>query len=129
MASNLDGPGQIKMETLATATEGAQRLHSLVERMGVAVRSQQPTANYAMQVRRAATPLAGLLKGQFAVVADVVSGIIIVASRGGSEQVRLRALREGVASLKAQLEIAEIKVKEKHTLGEDEDAEADGAAS
>jgi hypothetical protein len=41
----------------------------------------------------------------------------LASSRGASEQMRVRALREGVAQVKAALEIAVAHVKEKHDLG------------
>jgi hypothetical protein len=38
----------------------------------------------------------------------------LAATRGGSEQMRVRALREGVASLRQGFEIAQRKVREQH---------------
>ena len=72
-----------------------------------------------MQIVRAATPLVGLLKPQFGTVADVVSALLLVVSRGGGEQAKVRALREWVAQLRMQLEIAVTKTKEKHAIAGD----------
>jgi hypothetical protein len=116
MASQLDGAGQAKMATLEDATLQLQRLHGIVERMAIAVRGQQETSSFRQQIHRAATPLVGLLKPQFALIADQVSGLLLVASRGGGDQARLRALRESVAQVRMQLEIAVTKVKELHAL-------------
>jgi hypothetical protein len=66
----LDGAGLAKMATLEEATAALQRLHGIVERMGIAVRSQQNTAQFGMQIRRSGAPLVGLLKGQFGMIAD-----------------------------------------------------------
>jgi hypothetical protein len=115
----LDGAGQVKMETLEEATAQLQRLHGIVERMAVAVRTQQDTAQFGAQIRRAGAPLAGLLKGQFGMIADQVTAMLLVATRGGGEQNKLRALRECVAQLRTQLEIAVARTKEKHTIPED----------
>ncbi len=116
MASLLDGAGQIKMATLDEAMLYLQRLHGQVEQLAFAVKNQQSTGNFRGPFQRSATPLVGLLKPQFGSVADVVTGMILVASRGGSEPTRVRALREAVAQLRMQLEIAMNKVKEKHAV-------------
>ena len=51
----------------------------------------------------------------------------LAATRGGSEQMRVRALREGVASLRQALEIAERKVREQHsTVAEGHSPEGGG---
>ena len=71
------------------------------------------------QIQRAATPLVGLLKGQFGMISDLVTALILVLSRGGSDQSRLRSLREFVGQIRTALEIAVNKVKEQHTSGGD----------
>jgi hypothetical protein len=124
----LDGAGSAKMATLETALANVQRLHSLVERMAVALRSKEPLSNYVPQVKRTATPLVGLLKGQFGMISDQATALILVASRsGGGDQQRVRGLREGVAQIRQALEIAVAKVREKHTL--DESSKGSAAAS
>lgn len=116
MASQLDGPGQVKLATLDEALLQLQRLHAIVERYAMAVKTQGETGGFRQQLTRVATPLGGLLKPQFGMIADVVTAFVLAASRGGSEQMKVRALREGVAQIRAQLEIAVHKVKEKHTI-------------
>lgn len=115
----LDGAGLAKMETLDEATAGVQRMHAIVERMAMAVRSQQNTAQFGMQLRRSGSPLVGLLKGQFGMISDQVSALLLVATRGGGDQAKLRSLRETVAQIRIQLEIAVAKTKEKHAVAED----------
>jgi hypothetical protein len=114
----LDGAGVAKMETLEEASAAIQRLHSIVERMAIAVRAQQDTTQFGAQIRRTGSPLVGLLKGQFGLIADQVSALLLVASRSGGDQVKLRSLREAVAQLRTQLEIAVTRTKEKHTIDE-----------
>jgi hypothetical protein len=118
MASQLDGAGQMKMVTLDEALIHLQRVHAIVERYGIAVRNQQETGSFRMQITRAATPLVGMLKSNFGQIADLVSALILASTRGGGEQAKLRALREYVAQVRTQLEIATTKVKEKHGLSD-----------
>ena len=122
----LDGAGHAKMETLDEANAAVQRIHGIVERMAMAVRSGQDTGQFGAQIRRAASPLVGKLKGQFGMIADQVTALTLIATRGGGEQVKLRSLREGVAQIRIQLEIAVTKTKEKHAMAEDS---AGGAGS
>jgi hypothetical protein len=110
----LTGIGSQLVQTLDTAAGHLQRLHGIVEKMAMAHKLQQPTAPFGQQLRRAATPLVGLLKGQYGVLADQVSGLILVATRGGNEQRKVMALREGVGQLRQQVEIAVNKVYEHH---------------
>ncbi|MEO6447292.1 MAG: hypothetical protein ABIZ91_12090 [Gemmatimonadaceae bacterium] len=116
MASLLDGAGQIKMATLEAAVIIMQRLHGQVELLAVSVKNQQPASGFRGPFQRAATPLVGLLKSQFGSVADIVTGMLLVAGRGGNEQAKVRALRESVGQLRMQLDIAMNKVKEKHAV-------------
>ena len=112
----LTGIGSQLVQMLDDAAGHLQRLHGIVEKMAMAHRLQQPTAPFGQQLRRAATPLVGLLKGQYGVLADQVSGLILVATRGGNEQRKVMALREGVGQLRAQVEIAVNKVYEHHAV-------------
>ena len=114
----LDGAGLAKMATLEEATAALQRLHGIVERMAMAVQSQQNTAQFGMQIRRSGAPLVGLLKGQFGMISDQVTALLLVATRGGGDQAKLRSLRELVAQIRTALEIAVAKTKEKHAIEE-----------
>ena len=116
----LDGAGAAKMETLEEASTHLQRLHGIVERMAMAVRSQQSTAQFGAQLRRAGAPLVGLLKGQFGMISDQITAMLLIATRGGGDQNKLRALRESVAQIRIQLEIAVAKTKEKHAVPEED---------
>ena len=120
----LDGAGHAKMETLGEATAAVQRIHGIVERMAIAIRSQQDTMQFGQQIRRTASPLVGLLKGQFGMIADEVTALVLIATRSGGDTVKLRSLREAVAQLRIQLEIAVAKTLEKHTIGEEKQSDA-----
>jgi len=74
------------------------------------------------QMRRAGSPMVGLLKGQFGMIADQVTALLLVSTRGGGEQTKLRSMREGIAQVRTALEIAIAKTKEKHTVSNEPDA-------
>src|SRR5688572_8559841 len=112
--TQLTGAGTQLVHTLEEAATHLQRLHGIVEKMAMAHKFQQPTAPFGQQLRRAAAPLVGMLKAQYSVLADQVSGLILVATRGGNEQRKVSALREAVGQLRAQIEIAINKVHEQH---------------
>jgi hypothetical protein len=118
-----------KMETLETASAQLQRLHGLVEAMAMAVRAQQNTSQVGAQMRRAGSPMIGLLKGQFGMIADQVTALLLAATRGGNEQVKLRSMREGIAQVRTSLEIAIAKTREKHTMDDAADGKAGGTRS
>ncbi len=113
-SSQLDGAGMAKLKTLEEAATGIQRVHALVERLALEVKQGGNAGPHIHTIRRALDPLVGLLKPQFGMLSDQVASVNLVATRGGSEQMRVRALREGVASLRQGLEIAERKVREQH---------------
>lgn len=117
--AKLDGAGQSKMATLESATMLVQRLHGLVEAAAMQVKAQQPIAVFGPQFRRAATPLVGLMKGQFGMIADLVSNLILVGTRGGGDQAKIRTMREGIGQLKMQLELAANQTKDKHAVIEE----------
>ena len=117
----LNGAGTQLVTMLDDAQTHLQRLHGIVEKMGMAVKMQQPTAPFGQQLRRAAGPLVGLLKLRYAMLADQVTGMILMATRGGNEQRKVSALREGVGQLRAQLEIAMNKVYEQHAVAQKEE--------
>ena len=115
----LDTAGLNKMRALDDATLQLQRIHGLVEQYAMALKRNQPTGAFVMNLRRQLPALAENLKGYFGMVADQVTGVNLAASRGSSEQVRVRALREGVAQIRQSLEIAAAQTKDKHARPED----------
>jgi hypothetical protein len=121
-ASKLDGAGVQKMNTLDEAATQLQRLHGIVETYALALKRNQPTSLYGMQIKRAIAPLVGLLKPQFGLISDQAAALTLVAGRGGSETAKLRQLREGVGALRQQLEIAVVRVKDNHAVKEESPA-------
>jgi hypothetical protein len=114
MDSKLDGAGTAKMATLEAAQAHVQRLHSVVEQIAIAVKGQKPIGPMMPQVRRYAMPLVGLLKSQFGLISELVSAFMLQSTRGGNDKVRLRSLREGVAQIRVQLDLAVAKTIELH---------------
>jgi hypothetical protein len=115
----LDSAGQNKMKTLDEALLHIQRIHGIVEQYGMALKRNQPTNVFMMNLRRQLPSLAANIKNQFGMISDQVTAMMLGASRGASEQVRLRGLREGVAQVKQALEIAVTQTKEKHMVRDD----------
>jgi hypothetical protein len=118
-SKKIDGAGTEKMKTIDEAFIQLQRLHGVVEQYALSLKQNKPTSLYGMQVKRCLSPLVGLLKPQFGLISDQVAAINLVAGRGGSETTKIRMLREGVGSLRQQLEIAIVRIKENHAV-EDE---------
>jgi hypothetical protein len=112
----LDGAGVQKMKTLEAALLTLQQIHGMVERMAVEAKAQKGVGVIPQQIKRVAGPLQGQLKGQFGLIADQVSAMILATGRGGGEQTKVRALREYVAQIRTALEISTAKVKEQHAV-------------
>jgi len=47
-----------------------------------------------------------------------VTALLLIATRGGGDQAKLRSMRELVAQIRTALEIAVAKTKEKHAIEE-----------
>lgn len=124
---SIDGPGQAKLQQLETAASVAQTLHGMIETYAIAVRAGSPTTAFPQQLKRAATPLVGLLRSQFQLLADLSSDLILIATRGGgADQARLRALRERVGQLKAGIELAVTSTRAKHAVDDKPDSHQGG---
>jgi hypothetical protein len=120
----LDGAGQAKMATLDDAVVLHQRIHTLVEQYALAIKRNNPTGQLMMNLKRQMPSLAGKLKGQFGMIADLVTSINMQMTRGSSEQMRVRTMREGVAAIKAQLEITIALTISRHAVKEKKDEKA-----
>ena len=67
-------------------------------------------------LKRTMPGLASKLKGQFGMISDLVTATNMSMSRGSSDIMRLRAMREGVAAIKQQLDIAIAQTIAKHEV-------------
>jgi len=113
-ATKLDGAGASKMKTLEEALVSLQTIHGMVERMAMEVKNQKGVGVIPMQLKRVAAPLVGQMKGQFGMIADQISTMLLVAGRGGGDQVKVRAYREHVAQIRTAIEMTKNKVKKDH---------------
>jgi hypothetical protein len=104
------------MKTLEEALQALQTIHGLVERMGLDIKAQRSVGITPQQIKRLAGNLQGQLKGQFGIIADQVSTMILSSSRGGSDTVRLRTMREFVAQIRTAVELNANKVKSQHSV-------------
>jgi hypothetical protein len=117
----LDAAGQAKMKTLDEALLLLQRVNGLAEQYALAVKGNRPASPYMQNIRRTLPTLAENLKSQFGMISDQITAVNLAVSRGASDVVRVRQLREGVAQIKQALEIAFTTTKTKHTVQESND--------
>jgi hypothetical protein len=115
----LDGAGIQKMKTIEEATIQLARLHGIVELYALSLKQNKPTSLFGSQIKRALFPLVGLLKPQFGLIADQIAALNLITSRGGPDTAKVRTLREGVGSIRQQLEIATVRIKDNHKLEEE----------
>ena len=123
----LESAGQNKLKTLDEALLLLQRIHGVVEHYAMALKRNQPTQAFLMNIRRQLPSLAANLKNQFGMISDQVTAVNLAASRGASEAVRLRGMREGVAQIKQAIEIAMTQTKDKHKVVEGKHSTAESS--
>ena len=124
--AKVDATGTVKLKTLDEALLLLQRIHGIVEQYAVAYKRGQPTASYVMNLRRQLPTLAANLKAHFALISDEVLALNLATSRGASEQTRVRLLREGVARIRTNMDIAAIQTRAKHQVNDEKPAVPDG---
>jgi len=127
--SKIDATGTVKLKTLDEALLLLQRVHGIVEQYAVAYKRGQPTSAYVMNLRRQLPSLAANLKAHFSLIADEALALNLATSRGASEQTRVRLLREGVARMRTNIEIAAIQTRTKHQVNEEKPAVPDGESA
>jgi hypothetical protein len=112
----LDGAGQAKMTTLDEAMTLYSRINGVVENYALAIKRSQPTAGFLGNFKRQMPSLASKLKGQFGMISDLVTATNMSSTRGSTDAMRVRAMREGMAAIRAQLEIAITQTLTKHEV-------------
>jgi hypothetical protein len=112
----LDAAGLNKLKVLDDGLLLLQRINGIVEQYALALKRNQPASVYVQNVRRQLPTLAENLRSHFGSISDLVIGVNLAASRGASEVMRLRVLREGVAQIRQAMDIAIIQTKSKHAI-------------
>lgn len=125
----LDAAGLNKLKALDDAILLLQRINGIVEQYAIALKQNQPATAYLQNVRRQLPTLAENLRGHFGSISDIVISVNLAASRGASEAMRLRVLREGVAQIRQAMDIAVIQTKAKHAIDETGSAAAESGES
>src|SRR2546421_417028 len=110
----LTGAGQQRIKALEEAIVHVQNLHTIVERIALAHKQAQPILPFIHQLKRATVPVTDLLKGQFGPIADQVTHMVLMATRGGNDRSRINSLREGIGGIKSAIDVATRKVYEQH---------------
>ena len=90
------------MVTLEDAVAIHQRIHTLVEQYALSIKRNQPASHLMQNLKRQMPTLAGKLKGQFGMISDLVTATNMTMTRGASDVIRVRSMREGVAAIKVR---------------------------
>jgi hypothetical protein len=112
----IDAAGANKLKVLDDGVLLLQRINGIVEQYALALKRNQPASVYVQNVRRQLPTLAENLRSHFGSIADIAISVNLAASRGASEVMRLRVLREGVAQIRQAMDIAVIQTKAKHAV-------------
>lgn len=123
MSGKLSPRAQVRLTALQQMSEKVQHVHGLVERFA-AVRDPNQAEQLAPPLKRAF----GKLKRDFTGIgldslSQLAGAMEIAAGRGGGSQTKTRILREGVGSLRFQVDFEQRKV-----ISDDEAEQADAAA-
>ena len=115
----LDGAGTAKMATLESRMNHLQRLHSTSSNARRRSKGKAPAAPSSPRCSRSRNRLVGLLKGQFGMIADLVAAFLLSSTRSARQRPEQDpGLREGVAQIRVQLELAVAKTIELHTAAD-----------
>lgn len=110
MAGKLSPQAQMKLATLRKMSDGVQHVYGLVERYG-ATKDPAKAEAMRMPMKRAFSKLKLDLMGAGLDSESQLAGAMeIAAGRGGSQQNKLRILREGVGSIRFQVDQAQRRI-------------------
>ena len=117
MAGKLSPRAQTKMASLQAMLDRVQHVHGMVERYA-ATRDPRQAEMLAMPLKRAFGKLKlDLMGAGFDAMSQLAGSMEIAAGRGGSQRNKTRILREGVGSLRFQVE------QEQRKLATEDEAE------
>lgn len=130
MAGNISPAAQLKLATLQDMAERVQHVHGLVERFA-STRDPKQAEALTQPMKRAFAQLKLHLMGAgLDSMSQLAGGMEIAAGRGGASHSKGRILREGVGSLRSQLDQEQRKVMTDEKVRQaTEDAEKRAAES
>lgn len=110
MAGKLSPKAQIKINALRTMTDKVQHVYGMVERFAT-TRNAKEADRLAQPMKRAFGKLKlDLMGAGFDSMSQLAGAMEIAAGRGGSAKNKARILREGVGSLRFQVEQEQRKI-------------------
>ena len=112
----LDASGTIKMKVLDDALLLTQRVNAMNEQFGLSAKAGTPTTSLKTGIKRNLMTLAANLKSHFGMISDLVNNVVISSSRGSSDVVRVRTLREGIAQIKQGIDVGMTQTRTKHAM-------------
>lgn len=125
MHGKVDPQGQQKLAGLQSMADRIQHVYGLVERFAAA-RDPKQAETMTMPLRRAFGRLKLDLNGAgLDTLAQLAAAMEIAARRGASHPTKSRILREGVGSLRFQIDMEQRKVLSDHAARATEAAEAE----
>lgn len=113
--------GQAKISALAELQRAVDTLYGLTEQFAAA-RSHEEQISQQIRRRYGKFKIA-LLGAGFDQLAQLATGMEIAAGRGGAQRTKTRILREGIASIRFQLEMEEKLIRQSETVGGEEEEE------
>ena len=124
MAGKLSPHAQMKLASLQAMSDKVQRVYGLVERFAAA-REPRQAEMLALPVRRAFGRLKLELMGAgLDTLSQLAGSMEIAARRGASHQTKTRILREGIGSLRFQVEMEQRKILSDEAAARAEEAAA-----
>src|SRR3954463_15110835 len=112
----LDSMGTIKMKVLDDAVLLIQRINALNEQMASNSKRGVSSVSTYQTIKRYLNQLAANLKSQFGMISDAVTNLYVSSSRGSSDVLRVRTIREGLAQVKQAIDIGYTQTKQKHAM-------------
>jgi hypothetical protein len=112
----LDSMGTVKMKVLDDAVTLLHRINGLNEQVAQNSKRGVSSASQMQTIKRYLNQLAANLKAQFGMISDAVTNLYVQSSRGSSDAVRVRTIREGLAQIKQAIDIGYTQTKDKHAV-------------
>jgi hypothetical protein len=124
MAGKLSPRERERLSNLEILQTRVQHVHGLVERFAA---EREDVTPHIVAIRRAFSRLKLELSGMgFDTMAQICGSLDTAARRGGSQPLKSRILREGVGSLRFQIEVEQRSIRTREQMGSALDGVDDG---